>query len=370
MRGECEGQMGFIVLTSLEDRVPEDHPLRLVRKMVDKALLDIGPSLDALYCADNGRPSIAPEILLRAQLAMILYAIPSERRLVEQLHYNLLLRWFTGIPFDKEVFHPTTFTKNRDRLFNSDIAEAFFIAIRNQADASRFLSQEHFSVDGTLIEAAASLKSLRPIAPQEFSNDDDSDNEPQGRNPYVDFKGKKRKNHTHRSTTDKDARLAKKGTANVAKLCYTGHALSENKNGLIVQCELTSATGRAERDAGILLLSRERKCHAKSTHLTLGADKSYDTREFVSGVRNLNTTPHIAKKKKGSALDARTTEWPSYHISQKRRKLVEECFGWMKTVGGLRKLRHRGKEKVFAIFTFTCAAYNLVRMRKLLDECA
>lgn len=377
MRGDEENQLGFIIMTSLEDRVPEDHPLRSIRKMVDKALKDISFDIDALY-SQTGRPSIAPEVLLRAQLIQILYAIPSERRLVEQLEYNLLLRWFVGIPFDVEIFHATTFTKNRDRLLGSEIAETFFYAIRSQADAGKMLSTEHFSIDGTLIEAAASLKSFRPLEEKENTDSGkDSGNNDGGavsphksRNQKVDFHGEKRANKTHQSTTDPESRLAKKSKGKEAKLSYHGHALSENRNGLITQCCLTEAVGNAESDAGILLLSRERKHHAKSTRLTLGADKGYDTSGFVKAVRRMSTTPHVAHRKKGSAIDARTTSWPSYHLSLRRRKLIEECFGWMKTVGGLRKLKHRGKKKASAIFTFHCAAYNLVRMRKILEQCA
>jgi len=329
--------------------------------MVDKALLDISSDIDVLY-AKFGRPSIAPEILLRAQLIQILYAIPSERRLVEQLEYNLLLRWFVGIPFGSPIFHPTTFTKNRDRLLVSDIAEAFFCAIRSQAGANRLLSQDHFSCDGTLIEAAASLKSFRPKGEK-------ADDDPKGRNPEIDFRGQSRKNKTHCSTTDPESRLAKKGKGDKARLAYAGHALIENRHGLITQCELTEATGSAEREAGILLLSRERALHTKSTRLTLAADKGYDTTAFVGAVRSLRVTPHVSRRKIGSAIDARTTSWPSYEQSQRRRKLIEEAFGWMKTVGGLRKLRHRTGKKVSAIFIFTCTCYNLVRMRKLMEQC-
>jgi transposase len=361
MRGDEQRQAGFIVLTSLEDRVPADHPLRAIRTMVDAALEEMSPQLDALY-ATRGRPSIAPEVLLRAQLIQILYAIPSERRLVEHLEYNLLLRWFVGLPLDQPVFHATSFTKNRDRLLTSEVAGAFFEAIRSQAEAGRLLSREHFSVDGTLLEAAAALKSLRPI------DEDESEPPPSGpgRNQSVDFHGERRGNQSHRSTTDPEARLARKGFGKEARLCYAGHALTENRNGLIVEAELTQASGTAEREAGLRLVARQRaRCGGR---MSVGADKGYDARGFVTGVRELGGVPHVAAKASRGAVDGRTTRHASYAMSQRRRKLIEESFGWMKTIGGLRKLRHRGTARVAAMFTFTCAAYNLVRLRTLLAE--
>lgn len=364
MRGDEERQGGFIVMTSLEDVVPEDHPLRAIRVMVDAALEQMSPELEALY-ASGGRPSVAPEYLLRAQLVQILYAIPSERRLVEQLRYNLLLRWFVGLPLDQPVFHVTSFTKNRDRLLNTEIAEAFFGAIRSQAEAHKLLSREHFSVDGTLLEAAAALKSLRPI-------DEDGGEEPPaprggGRNPDVDWRGERRGNRSHRSTTDPEARLARKGDGREARLCYAGHSLIENRNGLIVDAELTQASGTCEREAGLRLLARERDRRGRG-RMSVAADKGYDTKDFVAGVRELRITPHVARKKRGSAIDGRTTRHPGYAISLRRRKRIEEGYGWMKDVGGLRKLRHRGRAKVAALFTFSCAAYNLVRLRSILAE--
>jgi len=361
MRGDEQRQAGFIVLTSLEDRVPADHPLRAVRTMVDAALAEMSPQLAALY-AQRGRPSIAPEVLLRAQLVQIFYAIPSERRLCEHLEYNLLLRWFVGLPLDEPVFHATSFTKNRERLLTSAVAEAFFAAIRSQAEAHELLSREHFSVDGTLLEAAAALKSLRP------RGEDEGEEPPggAGRNEGVDFHGERRGNETHRSTTDPEARLARKGFGKEARLCYAGHVLSENRHGLIVAAELTQASGSAEREAGLRLLARQRR--RRGGRMSVGADKSYDARSFVAGVRALGVTPHVAAKASRGALDGRTTRHGSYAVSQRRRKLVEESFGWMKTIGGLRKLRHRGTAKASALFTFTCAAYNLVRLRTLLAE--
>jgi IS5 family transposase len=274
------------------------------------------------------------------------------------------LRWFVGLPLGEPVFHVTSFTKNRDRLLTSDVAEAFFAAIRDQAEAHKLLSREHFSVDGTLIEAAASLKSLRPLEESE----DEGEEPPAagGRNRSVDFHGKRRGNASHRSTTDPEARLARKGSGKEARLCYAGHSLTENRNGLIVAAELTEASGTAEREAGLRLLGRER-AHRRG-RLSVGADRGYDSAGFVAGVRKLGVTPHVAAKQRCSAVDGRTTRHPGYAISQRRRKLVEEPFGWMKTVGSLRKLRHRGKARVSAIYLLTCAAYNLVRLRTLLAE--
>jgi transposase len=362
MRGGEERQAGFIIMTTLEDVVPADHPLRAIRVMVDAALEEMSPELEALY-ASGGRPSVAPEYLLRAQLAEILYAIGSERRLCEQLRYNLLLRWFVGLPLDEPVWHPTTFTKNRDRLLSAAVAEAFFRAIRGQAEAHKLLSREHFSLDGTLIEAAASLKSLQPLE----KDDDEVPPRPGGRNPEVDWRGQRRGNQTHRSTTDPEARLARKGDSQAAKLCYAGHSLTENRNGLIVACELTEATGTAEREAGLRLLRRQRRRSGRR-QLTVGADRGYDVKDFVAGVRELGATPHIARKKRASAIDGRTTRHAGYAVSQRRRKTVEEPFGWMKTIGGLAKLRHRGKAKASTVYIFACAAYNLVRLRRLLAE--
>jgi len=361
MRGDEQRQEEFIMLTSLEDRVPADHPLRAIRAMVDAALERMSPTLEALY-AERGRPSIAPEVLLRAQLIQILYAIPSERRLVEHLEYNLLLRWFVGLPLSQPVFHPTSFTKNRTRLLTTAVAEAFFAAVREQAEAHELLSREHFSVDGTLIEAAAALKSLRPID----EADDETPPAGDGRNPDVDFHGQRRGNASHRSTTDPEARLARKGRGKEARLCYSGHALTENRNGLIVEAELTQTSGTAEREAGLRLLTKERR--RRGGRLSVGADKGYDTTGFVAGVRALGATPHVARKKRYSALDGRTSRHGGYVVSQRRRKLIEQGFGWMKVVGGLGKLRHRGRDKAAAMFTFSCAAYNLVRLRTLLAE--
>ena len=360
MRGDEEQQEGFIVFESLEDQVPADHPLRPIRRIVNKALRDMSPLFDSLY-AERGRLSIPPECLLRAQVLQILYAIPSERRFCEHLQYHLLFRWFVGLPFSEKAWHPTSFTKNRDRLLTSEVAEVFFEKIRSQAEARKLLSRDHFSVDGTLVEAAASLKSFRPREKQEGRDDDSA--RPGGRNPEVDFRGERRRNATHASTTDPEALLAKHSPGEAARLAYAGHLLVENRHGLIVSCSLTKATGQAEEEAALALLLREKK--RRSGHLTVGADRRYNTRGFVHAARALGITPHVAEKTRYNAIDQRTTTWEGYAVSIRRRKIVEESFGWMKTVGGLRKLRHRGKEKVRAIFTFTCACFNLLRMKNL-----
>ena len=362
MRGDEECQAGFIVFTSLEDRIPADHPLRAIRRMVDQALREMSPLLSSLY-AKRGRVSIPPEYLLRAQLVQFLYAIPSERRLCEELEYNLLLRWFVGLPIDERVWHPTSFTKNRDRLLSGKVAEVFFAHIREQADAQKLLSREHFSCDGTLLEAAASLKSFR--SREEVATKDKGGPRSGGRNPEMNFHGERRSNATHVSTTDPEARLCRiKGKE--ATLSYRGHVVVENRHGLVVGSLATQATGTAECEAALVLIHQQRE--RSGAHMTLAADKGYDTKPFVAALRALHITPHVAHKRRYSAVDGRTTRHRSYALSQRRRKVVEEAFGWMKTVGGLDKLRHRGLAKVHAIFTFACAAFNLVRMKNLLAE--
>ena len=359
MRGDEEQQEGFIMFTSLEDRVPADHPLRPIRRMVDRALSEMSPLFDRLY-AEKGRVCIPPEYLLRAQIIQILFAIPSERRLCEHLEYNLLFRWFVGLPLTESVWDPTAFTKNRDRLLTAEVAELFFEKIRSQAEARKLLSREHFSVDGTLIEAAASLKSFRPRDKAESQDGGGS------RNPEVSFHGERRTNVTHCSTSDPDARLARKGAGKEAKLSYAGHLLVENRHGLIVSCELTRATGKAEEEAALALLAAERE--RQRGWMTVGADRGYHTKNFVKETRTLGVTPHVAEKKRYNAIDGRTTSWDGYQISQRRRKIVEEPFGWMKVTGGLRKLRHPGEKKVRSVFTLTCACFNLVRLRNLEAE--
>jgi transposase len=354
MRGSQDSQDACFSYIALEDRVPQDHPLRPIRRMVDEALSDMGDTFETMYAA-CGRPSIPPEQQLRALLIQILYSIRSERLLMQELDYNLLFRWFVGLKIDDPVWHPTTFTKNRDRLLRHEVAEGFFAAIRKQAAAKRLLSRDHFTVDGSLVEACASLKSFRPK--DQKDNEDDG---PGGRNQPRDFHGEKRRNSTHESWTDPDARLARKGKGKEARLCYAGHLLTENRHGLIVDAELTRATGTAEREAALRMLSRLPGLDRK----TVGADKGYDTTDFVECARALEVTPHVACRD-GTRLDGRTHRHEGYTVSQRRRKMIEERFGWMKDVGLLRKLRHRGLAKVGWIWKFTAAACNLVLMRNL-----
>lgn len=362
MRGADEQPGSMFSYVTLEERVPPDHPLREIRRITDRALERLSPRFGTLY-VKFGRPSIAPEKLLRALLLQVLYTIRSERQLMEQLDYNLLFRWFVGLGMDDAVWSPTTFTKNRDRLLDGDIAAAFFDAIVIHADRERLLSSEHFTVDGTLLEAWASHKSFRP-------RDEEPPPTGGGGNPTVNFHRQRRTNETHRSTTDPDARLYKKAQGREARLGYLGHVLMEHRSGLIVKALVTPATGRAEREAAMAMVGDLRGAH----RITVAGDKGYDTRDFVATLRSMHATPHLAQYAKtlhrGSAIDARTTRHPGYAISQQKRKLVEQGFGWMKTVGGLRKLRHRGGALVEWIFTFTAAAYNIVRLRRLLPTVA
>lgn len=343
---------------SPEDRIPTDHPLRRMRPMVDVALKSLSPAFDEMY-SSVGRPSIAPEKLLKALLLQVLYTIRSERLLMEQLGYNLLFRWFVGLNMDESVWVPTVYSKNRDRLLAGDIAEKFFAEVLDQARAADLLSDEHFSVDGTLIEAWAGQKS--------FQRKDDDEQKPKDDpgNPTVNFHGEKRSNDTHESATDPDSRLARKSGGHEAKLAYCGNIIIENRNGLVVDTELLQCNGTAERDAAMLMAERLEG----NARVTLAGDKGYDTKDFVKEMRGMNVTPHVAqnlKRSGGSAIDGRTTRHAGYEISQRKRKRIEEVFGWMKTVGMLRKNRHRGVFKVGWVFTFTAAAYNLVRMRNLL----
>jgi transposase len=341
---------------SLEARVPQDHPLRAIRKQVDEALRAIRPELDRLYAKRMGRPSIPPERLLRALLLQVLYTVRSERQLMEQLDYNLLFRWFVGLDLEDEVWDATVFTKNRQRLLSGSIARKFFTAVVEQADREGLLSNEHFSVDGTLVEAWASHKSLRRRE-QEPPQDRDG-----GGNPTVNWRGEKRSNQTHRSTTDPESRLAMRGRE--AKLAYQGHVLADNRHGLVVDARLTQASGYAEREAALAMAQR---LAARRTR-TLGADRGYDAASFVAGLRALGVTPHVAQNqsRRRSAIDRRTTRHTGYAWSQRARKRVEEVFGWMKTIGPLRRTRYRGAARVDWSFVFTAAAYNLVRMRTLL----
>jgi transposase len=360
MRGADEQPGSMFSYVSLEERVRQDHPLRAIRRITDRALERLSPRFGTLYL-NFGRPSIAPEKLLRALLLQALYTIRSERQLMEQIDYNLLFRWFVGLGMDDAVWAPTTFTKNRDRLLTGDIAAAFFDAILIHADTARLLSDDHFTVDGTLLEAWASHKSFRP------RGDDDPPTDGGG-NPTVNFHGQHRRNATHRSTTDPDARLYKKAQGREAHLGYLGHVVMEHRSGLIVKATVTPADGHGERDAALVMIEDLPGQH----RLTVAADKGYDTRDFVAELREMHVTPHIAQHTTGrrSAIDGRTTRHPGYVISQQKRKLVEQGFGWMKTIGGLRKLRHRGGPLVTWIFTFTAAAYNIVRLRRLLDATA
>jgi transposase len=353
MRGSQKRQASLFSYVSLEQRVPSSHPLRDIRKMVDKALEQMHDTFSDLY-SHTGRPSIPPEYLLRTSLLQIFYTIRSERLLMEQLDYNLLFRWFVGLSMDDNVWDHSVFSKNRDRLLNTGTVAVFFSSIRDQAKQKGLISNEHFTVDGTLLEAWASMKSFR-------SKDDDSSDDDPGRNPTVDFTNQKRTNDTHASTTDPDARLYKKGKGQQAKLCYMGHALMENRNGLVVDTRVTAANGTAERDAAVDMVKDVPGNH----RITVGADKGYDTADFVTHCRWWNATPHVAQRKRGSGIDGRTTRHEGYCISLRIRKRVEEVFGWLKTIGCLGKLHHRGRKRVDAVFTLATAAYNLIRIRNL-----
>jgi transposase len=336
-----------------EQRIPADHPLRTIRTMVDIALRELSPEFARLY-PTTGRPSVPPEQLLRALLLQMLYSVRSERQLMEQLGYNLLFRWFVGLSMDDPVWDPTVFTKNRERLLRGDIARAFFEQVLAQAQGRQLLSAEHFTVDGTLIEAWAGLKSFKKKGTGAPPPDDPG-------NPTVNFHGERRSNATHASTTDPEARLARKGSGKEAKLAYQGHALMENRHGLVVDTCVTQAIGTAEREAAAVMATNLRR------GATVGGDKGYDTRGFVAALRSLGLTPHVAQiTHRPSAIDARTTRHAGYDVSQQKRKLVEEVFGWLKTVALFRKTRHRGVRRVGWLFTLGAALYNLVRIRNLI----
>ena len=360
MRGDDQQSGWMFSYVSPEERVPADHPLRPIRQMTEAIFARLSPRFDRLY-STIGRPSIPPEKLLRALLLQGLYTVRSERLLMEQLQYNLLFRWFVGLGMDDAVWDATVFTKNRDRLLDGDIAAAFFQEVLALARGARLLSDDHFTVDGTLLAALASHKSFR-------RRDTPRDPPQDSGNPSVDFRGETRTNDTHQSTTDPDARLFTKSRGSAATLCYMGHLLTENRHGLIVNALVTPATGTAEREAALALLSEL----PDTGRITLGGDKNFDTRDFVREMRELGVTPHVAQfpetTRRGSAIDARTTRHPGYDISQRKRKLVEQAFGWMKTIGPMRKLHHRGGPLVSWNFTFAAAAYNLVRLRRLLQE--
>jgi len=357
MRGIDYQQADMYSYVSPEARVRADHPLRAIREMADEALKNMTERFEAMY-AKTGRPSIPPEKLLRAQLVQMLYSIRSERLLMEEIDYSMLFRWFVGMNLDEPVWDATVFTKNRNRLLEGDVAREFLCEVVKQAQAKGLTSDEHFTVDGTLIEAWASLKSFQRKDGTNQPPDDPG-------NPTVNFHGEKRSNQTHESTTDPDALLARKGSGKEAKLSYNGNLLTENLNGLIVNTEVFPANGLAERAAAMAMLEQIPGDH----RVTVGADKGYDTRDFIAECRHLKVTPHIAQNTKrsgGSAIDGRTTRHSGYAVSQKKRKRIEECFGWLKTIALMRKARHRGIEKVGWVFTFAAAAYNLVRMRNLL----
>ena len=360
MRGADRQTGRLFSYASPESLVPMDHPLRLIRPLVNAALDRLSGRFERMYAA-TGRASIAPEKLLRALLLQAFFSVRSERQLMEQLAYNMLFRWFVGLSMDAPVWDVTVFTKNRDRLLAGDIARGFLAAVLADPQVRPLLSDEHFSVDGTLIEAWASMKSFRPK---------DGSGEPPapGRNGERDFHGEKRSNETHASTTDADARLYKKAPGQAAKLCHMGHVVMENRHGLVVATEMTQATGTAEREAAQAMID----VLDPGQRITLGADKGYDTRDFVAGMRRRNVTPHVAQNTKGrrSAIDRRTTRHRGYAVSVRVRKRIEEVFGWMKTVGGLRKTRHRGTPRVGWMFTLTAAAYNLARMPRLLGAAA
>jgi len=358
MRGDDLQQDAMFSYVSPERRVPTDHPLRPIRQMVDQVLRSLSPRFARLY-SRTGRPSIAPEKLLRTLLLQVLYTVRSERLLLEQLDYNLLFRWFVGLSMDDPVWDATVFSKNRQRLLEGAIAQAFFEQVLRLARQQDLLSDEHFTVDGTLIEAWAGQKSFQKKDSPAGPPPDDPGN------PTVDFHREKRSNQTHQSKTDPEARLYKKGPGKEAKLSYQGQVLMENRNGLVTGTRLTQATGTAEREAAVDMAEQ---ITGRGRHrIIVGADKAYDTQDFVERLRDLNITPHVAQNtsNRSSAIDGRTTRHAGYALSQRKRKRVEEIFGWIKTVGLMRKTRHRGLARVGWMFTFTAAAYNLVRIRNL-----
>lgn len=367
MRGRDNQFDGLFSYVRLEKRIPDDHPLRPVRKLVDDVLGRMNGRFEALY-SGTGRPSIAPEMLLRAILLQAFFSVRSERQLMEQIDYNLLFRWFVGLPMDAQVWHATVFCHNRDRLLETDVAREFLVTLMGLAEVKTLLSREHFSVDGTLIEAWASMKSFRPR---------DGSGEPPGagRNGERNFHKEKRSNQTHASTTDPDARLYRKADGRESKLCFMGHVVMENRNGLAVDASLSLATGTAEREATLSMLDRRRKTGRR---ITLGAGKAYDVSDFIGDLRSRKVTPHIAVngavsklgKTRKTAIGKRTLRHPGYAISQRCRKRIEEIFGWVKKPGGLAKVKLRGRAKVEAVFTFTIAAYNLIRIPKLMAAAA
>jgi len=388
MRGSDEATGSLFSYVDLEERVPAQHPLRKIRAVVNDALRSLDGEFDRLYAGD-GRPSIAPERLIRASLLQILYSIRSERQLMEQMDYNLLFRWFVGLGIDDGVWVPTVFTKNRDRLLSTEMSRKIMAAILAHREVAPLLSDDHFSVDGTLVKAWASMKSFQARERATSDGDDDPGGPPdtsvppafphdqataepdqmprptrRNRNAEVDFRGERRSNATHASTTDPEARLFKKSPGTGAMLCFMGHSLMENRSGLIVQADLTRADGHAERRAAIDMLHRHSP--GSTRRLTLAADRGYDSADFVAELRQMVVTPHVARKSRHSAIDGRTTRHPGYAKSQRRRKKIEEPFGWVKTVGGMAQTLYRGIERVRARFTLAMAACNLARLPKLL----
>ena len=379
MRGSEPHQIALFSVVDLEARIPAGHPLRAMRPVVDRALATLSPTFDQIY-ADGGRPSIPPEQLLRALLLQVLYTVRSERQLMEQLEYNLLFRWFVGLGIDDAIWDVTVFTKNRERLLMGDVAEGFFAAVLAEAQAAGLLSPEHFTVDGTLIQAWAGQKSFRrdpakdaavPKHRRKFLPPDDPRRDPPNdgpRNPTVNFHGERRSNTTHTSTTDPDAQLARKARGREAQLAYQATLLMENRHGLAVASCTSAATGTAERDNAIVLAAG---APYRAVHITVGADKGFDTQACVAELRAVGATPHVAQHvsaRHPSAIDPRTTRHPGYAVSQRKRKRIEEIFGWLKTVGLCRQPRFRGLERVGWMVTFATAVYNLVRMRRLLAE--
>ena len=369
MRGSDVRTESLFSYVSCEARVPTGHPLRPIRAIADQTLEVLSPDFERLY-SKIGRPSIPPETLLRALLLQDPYSVRSERQLMEQLDYNLMFRWFVGMSMDAPIWDVTVFTKSRDRLLEGDIAARFMAAVLGQPRVKDLISTEHFSVDGTLIEAWTSMKSFKPKGGGENKDPGAGDDAsggtsaaPKHRNAERDFHGEKRSNDTHSSTTDPDVLLFKKGLGKASQLCRMGHLLMENRNGLIIDALLTQATGTAERNAALAMPERRSR---RSARVTLGADKGYDVADFVARVRALSGVPHVAQNttNRRSAIDGRTTRHPNYAVSQRVCKRIEECFGWMKTCGGMRKTRHKGHKRVARTFTLTAAACNLIRLPK------
>src|SRR5579862_171624 len=361
MRGLDERSGALFSYVDLDARIPKKHPLRAIRTIVNQALAGISGEFEGMY-SRLGRPSIAPEKLLRASLLQAFYSIRLERQLMERLEFDLLFRWFVGLGVDDEIWDHSVFSKNRDRLLEADIAAKFLAAVLTQSEVRRLLSSDHFSVDGTLVEAWASLKSFKP---RDGKGGGEEPPVAGGRNEEVDFRGEKRSNETHISTSDPDAMLYRKGPGMEAKLCFIGHALMENRNGLFVETRLTKVSGHAERLAALEMIEPYAE---RPKAITLGGDKGFDAADFVMELREINVIPHVAQNtSRTSAIDRRTTRHAGYEVSQRIRKRIEEGFGWMKAIGGMRKTRYRGREKIAWAFTFAAAAYNLIRLPKLLE---